>query len=266
MPPQIALLIYSSIVICLLVIEHKQTYDSSKIIWIPTFWMLIIASKPLGVWFNSNIEGSIEEGSSIDRTFLLILLFLGLLILVRRRFNLSLVVKENFWIIFLLSYMFVSIMWSDIPFISFKRWIRELLALVMAFIVSTETNPIKSLESIIRKTVYILIPFSICLIDYFPLYGRMYNRWSGDLMWIGVTMHKNSLGRLCLIAIFFIFLTLIKYWKIRIATNKKYQNYADLFIIILAIWLLKGPPGSYSATATIALLLGILSFIFGSSQ
>jgi hypothetical protein len=99
--------------------------------------------------------------------------------------------------------MLSSIFWSDMPFISFKRWVKELVAVVMTFFVLSESDPRKALQSIFRRTIYILIPFSYILINYFPEYGREYGRWSGGQMWIGVALQKNGLGRLCVFSAFF---------------------------------------------------------------
>lgn len=260
MPPPLALLLCTVFVLFLLRLERKQGPEMSRALWIPTIWMLSIASKPLGVWFPS-AGGDMESGSPLDRVFLSGLLCLGLFILACRKFSWSRAIKEHTWLTLLIGYMLISILWSDIPFISFKRWIRELVAVVMAFLVLTERDPRQALESLIRRTVYMLIPFSLLLIKYFGEYGRMYNRWSGQVMWVGVTLHKNSLGRLCLIAAFFLVWALVRRWQGRDTAVGKYQTSADLFVLILTLWLFRGPTGGVqSATSTAALAVGLASF------
>jgi len=161
----------------------------------------------------------------------------------------------------LIGYMLVSILWSDIPFTSFKRWTRELVAVVMAFVVLTEEDPRQAVLCVIRRTVYILIPFSLLLIKYYSEYGVQYGRWSGGQTWIGVTMQKNGLGRLCLIAAFFLIWTLIRRWRRRDIPVGMFQTHADLFVLTITLWLLKGPEGAHSATAIAALAVGLTAFI-----
>ena len=185
---------------------------------------------------------------------------LGLVILSKRAFYWSSGIKDNPWPMLLIGYMLVSILWSDIPFISFKRWVRELVAVVMAFMVATEPDPRKALESLFRRTIYILIPFSVLLIKYYPHFGVDYN-WSGAMMWIGVTLQKNGLGRLCLVAAFFLFWSLVRRSQGHDISGSRYQSHFEIFVLIITLWLLKGPPGVYPATATIALTAGIASFI-----
>lgn len=260
MPPQIALIISILFVIWLLRIDQKHAPKMSFTLWIPTIWMLLTAIKPLGVWFRI---GPDEEGSPLDRVVLSGLLCLGLFILAQKRFRWSRAIKEHTWLVLLIGYMLVSILWSDIPYISLKRWIRELIAVVMAFLVLTERDPRQAVQSIFRRTIYILIPFSYILIQYFPEYGRQYGRWSGVLMWTGVASQKNGLALLCLFSAFFLVWTLIRRWQGRDIPVVKYQTPVELFLLFLTIWFFMGPQHTfkYSATSTAALAVGLTAFI-----
>ncbi len=109
----------------------------------------------------------------------------------------------------LLAYMCVSTLWSDITLIALKRWGREWVVIVMAMVIMSEANPRQALAALLRRCAYVLIPFSLVLIKYYPEFGRRYARWSGVEMWTGVTGQKNELGRLCMISIFFLFCALV---------------------------------------------------------
>lgn len=257
MNPQLALLLCTIFVIFLLRIEKKQTPEVSFALWVPTIWILSIGSKPLSSWIGWGFDSG---GSRVDQIFLLGLLFVGIGVLANRKFNLAAALRNNPWVALLICYMFVSIIWSDIPFTSFKRWIREVLALIMAFIVLSERDPQKALEQIFKRTIYILISFSPVLIKYFPEYGREYSVWAGSLSWTGVALQKNGLGRLCLIAVFFLIWTLVRRWEKGVNSNEKLNVIADVCVLMIALWLLKGPPGGYSATAILTLVVGIASF------
>ena len=259
MPPQLALLICIIFVLFLLRLERKQAPDISRVLWIPTIWMLSIATKPVGIWLGVMADA---EGSPADRVFYSGFLCLGLFVLAWRKGAWSSAIKENPWLMLLIGYMFVSITWSDIPYISFKRWVRELVAVVMAFLVLTERDPRQAVQSIFRRTIYILIPFSLVLIKYFPAYGIQFGRWSGELEWIGVTTQKNGLGRLCLISAFFFVWTLFRRWQGRDVPVRKHHTYADMLILVLTVWLLIGGNGEspYSATAVASLVAGLAMF------
>lgn len=260
MPPILALLLCTIFVFFLLRLDRKQSPEVSRALWIPTIWMLSIASKPLAIWFG--VYGSTpDEGSPLDRAFLSSLLCLALFLLAGKKLDWSRTIKENSWLILLIAYMLVSIVWSEIPFVSLKRWIREIIAVVMAFLVLTERDPREAVLSVIRRTVYILVPFSLLLIKYYPEYGIEFGRWSGTRMWVGVTTQKNCLGELCVISAFFLIWSLVRRLHRRDIPVVKYQTHAEVFILIITLLLLKGAPGAYSATAIMSLAVGLAVFI-----
>ncbi|MBN1479187.1 O-antigen ligase family protein [candidate division KSB1 bacterium] len=261
MPSVLALFLCTAFVFFLLRIDHKQSSGLSLALWVPTVWMLIIASKPLGVWFPFTTRVEDVTSSPLDQIFLILLLACGLFLLIRRKLNWSKFFRENSWLIVLLCYMFLSTLWSDMPFVSLKRWIRELIAVVMALLVLSEQNSRRAMQTILRRTTYILIPFSLLLIKYYPVYGVQYGRWSGEIMWIGVTMQKNGLGRLCIISAFFLMWSLWRRMQGRDRPVVKYQTYAELVVLLLTIRLLIGPTlQAYSATSVLAFIVGLMTF------
>jgi exopolysaccharide production protein ExoQ len=261
MPPLLALLLCSGFVAWLLRLTRRQAGPVTAASWIPTIWVLSIATKPLGVWFGGGDINAAADGSANDRLFQVALLILGCIILSRRRLPWHLIVREHCWLFVLLSYMLASIVWSDIPFVSLKRWIRELVALIMALLLLSERYPREAAELIIRRSVLILIPFSILLIKYYPHLGVEFGRWSGERMWIGVTTQKNGLGRLCLIAAFYLVWSLVRTWRDRKSGIDKRKTYGDLLVLILTLYMLKGPENSYPATAIAALLAAVLLYL-----
>jgi O-antigen ligase len=264
MGPSVALIICTAFVLFLLILERKETPEVSLALWLPTIWMLVIASKPLGIWFHSAGGADIESGSLLDQIFLLSIFLIGIIILFKRTFSWFEAIKNNRLSILVISFMLLSIVWSEVPFISIKRWTKELIALVMAFVVLSEVNPIKSVESIFRKTIYVLIPFSYLVIHYYPEYGRMYGRWSGELMWVGMALQKNSLGRLCIFSAFFLLWGLLKRRAYSYLSLSRYHSYVEVFILFLTLWLMGGPEHvlTYSATSSVSLLLAIICFFW----
>src|SRR5262245_25739824 len=130
MPRELALLICTAFVIALLWFERRDSAGVSAALWIPTIWMLAIASKPLGVWFG--ISGDAESISLIDRIGLTGLGILGILVLVRRHHDSLQALKGHGWLLALLAYMLISTLWSDVAFIAMRRWAREVNVLIMA--------------------------------------------------------------------------------------------------------------------------------------
>ena len=266
MVPIIALIGCTIFVLLLLRLEHKASKENSFVLWIPVVWMLIIASRPLNTWFlvHGDFSPNNEAGSDIDRYTLTVLGLVAGIVLLQRRADWTSKLRQHKWLLLLFGYMFVSTFWSDITLIALKRWVREIIFLVMALVILTDGNPLRALGSVLRRTAYLLIPFSILLIRFYPAWGRQYGRFNGVEIWTGVTGQKNHLGRLCMIAIFFLLWSLYRYWRTdsRLRADSR-QAWADICIIAMGLYLLKGSDSSTSLATLfvgIAIFLGLLSF------
>ena len=237
--------------------EHKQNPSGSWVLWIPSIWMMKIASSDLA-YFLGRGDADPGAGSPYERYFLILLLCLGLIILYKKRLDWYKTIKDNVWLMVLILYMFASVFWSDIPpfSTSFKRWVRELIAVVMVLVVLSEDDPRNAVESILRRSIYVLIPLSLLLVMFFPEHGT--KAFGSMDSWVGVTTHKNGLGRLCFIAIFFLIWAFFNRRLLHDAPSTRYQPYVDMFVLGIAFYLLKGPGigKTISITSVITLTVG----------
>lgn len=258
MPPIVALVLCVSLVAVLLRIEHRYHRGASKALWVPTFWLLLCGSKPIARWFEfgGGVFEADETGSPLDRFVLISLISLACYILSKRSIRWSRILHDNFWLIMLYLYLGCSVLWSDFPDISLKRWIRLCGMIPIALVVLTEENPLRALESVLRRCAYVLIPLSLTLIKYFPNLGVAYVSWSGEKMWVGVTSQKNGLGTLCAISAFFIIWSLYRDWRAGSLRKNKSRVYGDGLILLTAVFLLQGFKGTYSGTSIGMLLVG----------
>jgi O-antigen ligase len=255
MPPSVALVLCTAFVLFLLQLERRVSRVSAAL-WIPTLWMLMIGGRSLGEWFGNT--GSNESGNSLDQIVLSTLTVAGLVVLARRRIDWSKTWRRQKWLLALLTYMFVSTLWSEITLIALRRCLREWIVVVMALVVMSEVNPREAMASLLRRSAYVLIPFSLMLIKYYPALGRAYGRWSGIEMWTGVTSQKNGLGRLCMISVFFLAWELYQRWRERPPVGGRYRAWADVSVILIALYLVNG---AHSATSLATLLVGVATFL-----
>src|SRR5438128_6993337 len=172
MPPQIALLLYSGFIWWLFAQNRKQHTAVSGALWIPLIWTLILASRPISSWFGLGIlittPDDYLEGSPFDRFVFLTLILAGLYVLWKRNVSLTDVLRNNKVLVALYLYWAVSIIWSDYPFVSLKRWIKDVGNVVMVLVILTERKPIEAIRSLFAKCTYLLIPTSVLFIKYFP--------------------------------------------------------------------------------------------------
>ena len=262
MPPKIALVAYIILLIGILKIERKQNSSPSFFLWIPTIYIMILASRPVGRWLNPySIRGTVAEGSVYDRIILNSLIIIGLMVLKSRNFMWGQFFKKNRCLMLLYAFLGASILWSDYPFNSFKRWFKIFGIIIMALMVLSEKKPLKALESMLRRCAYVLIPLSIVLIKYFPQYGRSYTVHTGMPMGTGVATHKNSLGILCAMVSFFLLWTFILKLKSREIKYNKIYTFVDVTIFSIGLYLLFGGGATYSATSILIFVVGAVLMV-----
>ncbi len=259
MPKQLALFTCILFILWLFARDRKLRPMTSWALWLVLLWIMIIGSRPVSLWLNTENKVVMSdlyiEGSPLDRNVFILIIVMGLVVLSRRKVNLSSIFAANRWLFVFLIYCGISVIWADYPYVSFKRWVKDIGNVVMLLIIFTEKDPVWATKAVFIRYSYLAIPLSVTLIKYFPEYGRYYNRWTWEPVYSGVTTEKNALG--CLVFISFLFL-LWDYIEMRVAENKKTDS-QDLFgrivLLVMIIWLLV-QAGSMTS---------LLSMIFGSA-
>jgi O-antigen ligase len=263
LPQRLALFLTLAFIVFLFRRDIREKADVSGALWLPVLWLVLMCSRSPTQWLNIfglPVSGaaSVEEGSPLDAFFYFTLSIMGFCVLIKRQTYLSEVVLNNGWLIAFLFYCFISIAWSDFPFISFKRWIKILSHPIMALIVLTEPDLKEALIRLMKRCAYVVVPVSILWIKYYPNLGRGFTEW-GDQMNKGIAIGKNALGADCLILGFFFFWYLLQTWQ----TERNTWRRNELRLIagfLIGIWWLFSQ--AHSATSTICLFVAILIVVF----
>ena len=151
--PPLALFLTVAFIVFLFRRDIREKPDVSGALWLPLLWLVLTCSRGLSAWLNIfglPVSGavSVEEGSPLDALFYFVLIIAGFCVLTKRQVRLSEIVRNNGWLIAFLLYCFISIAWSDFPFVAFKRWIKILGHPIMALIVLTEPDPEEALNTV----------------------------------------------------------------------------------------------------------------------
>jgi exopolysaccharide production protein ExoQ len=263
MPPQVATLLTLGFIAYLFRRDIRERPDVTGALWLPVLWLVLGCSRPVSEWLNIfglPVSGgaSVEEGSPLDACFYFVLIIVGFRVLAKRQVRLSEVVSNNSWLIVFLLYCFISIAWSDFPFIALKRWIKILGHPIMALIVLTEPDPKEALVRLMKRCAYVVIPVSILFIKYYPDLGRGFSPWGGATS-TGITTNKNMLGADCLILGYFFFWYLLQVWQ----TERSTWRRKELWLIagfLIGIWW--NFSQAHSATSLTCLLIGGVVVVF----
>jgi exopolysaccharide production protein ExoQ len=202
-PPPLAALVFFVATIGLFLLDRERDVRTSPAVWLAIVWLALGGSRNVSQWFGApfvpNSPDDYLEGSPLDRTILIGLLAMGVAVLVARGQRTSDVLRRNAPVMLFFFYCALSVLWSDFPFVAFKRWTKALGNVVMILVVLTDLNPIAALKRFLTWTAFLLIPSSVLLIKYYPALARYYDRWDGKAYYIGVSSDKNMLGGVCLI-------------------------------------------------------------------
>jgi len=189
-------------------LDRDPQAKTSKALWIPVVWFLIAGSRPVSGWLQAGplpwaalpaaSADEYTESNPINSLIFLTLLLAGLVVLAHRGPRVTRLLKVNLPLVCFFSYCALSTVWSEYPGIAFRHWMRSFGDLVMVLAVMTEMNPGAALRRLIARTGFLLLPISVLLIKYYTNLGQVYS-YLGDVMYTGVTQHKNTLGSTCMI-------------------------------------------------------------------
>ena len=128
--PSIATILVLAGIVALFRLDRDSKAKTSPALWIAVVWVAIGASRMVSQWFGSSSyldsPDQYLEGSPLDRAILAALLMGGLMVLVARGARTGAFLRANAPVVLFFTYCALSALWSDYPFVSFKRWTKGL--------------------------------------------------------------------------------------------------------------------------------------------
>jgi exopolysaccharide production protein ExoQ len=242
MPPAVAATACVALILGLFWLDRAPKVHTSAALWITVIWFWIACSRSLAQWLGwgplADSADAYANGNPLDRVVFTFLLAAGLIVLVPKRRVVIKILAANGPILLFFCYCLVSIIWSDYPEVALKRWIKAFGNLLVVLIIWSERDRLGAVKRLLTRMAYVLIPLSILFYKYYPNLGRGYGQWDGQLMIIGVTLNKNTLGAVCMC------LGLGAMWRVLTShgTQKKTRTnralVAQLFVLGMVAWLL----------------------------
>jgi len=265
MPPILALFLTLAFIVFLFASDFREKPNVTSALWLPFLWIVVSpGSRFLSQWltiFGFPMGGvTVEDGSPVDAVFYLCVIVTGILVLQQRRVTFIKFIHNNRWLALFLAYCLLAILWSDFPYVSFKRWIKLLGDPIMALIVLSEPDVVVAVSCLMKRCAYLMLPVSILFIKYFPDLGRIYDQWEGRPMYTGIATNKNELGFDCWILGMVLFWHLLQVLQWETRKRKREELLLCAGLLCMNLWLLKM---AHSASSLVALVLsaGIMLFL-----
>jgi exopolysaccharide production protein ExoQ len=246
MPPYLALFLWFVMLVGLFWFDPAKEPKVSTALWVPLIFLFFMASRQPTQWLGGGVispdaatmNSALEEGDPLNRTVLLVLFILGIAILVSRSFRWGNFFRRNWVLVAYLLFALLSVLWSDFPLASFKKWFRDLGNYVMVLVVISDLHPLEALSTLFRRLGYLLMPLSVVMIKYFPDFARQFDPWTGQGSYCGVTTGKNMLGILCLVCGIYFFWDTVVRWPHRKNKAQKRAILVNGVLTYLTWWLL----------------------------
>lgn len=142
--------------------------------------------------------------------------------------------QEKFLFIFLL-WALLSIIWSNFPDVTFKRWIQIFGSYIVIISIFVHSESVEDILKFFRIILLIYIPISFISVLAIPGATQSYQ---GEIAWRGLADHKNGFGQISLVSSLFWFF---------ISKHKKSKlNWMSYFMFFISVILLIGSKSSTS--------------------
>ncbi len=244
--------------------DARRRQGISPALWSVVAWITLLGSRPVSTWFSvGGGEGSAEsydEGNPFERSVYFVLILHGVIVLARRGVRLREVIAANGWLFAFFLFWGLSILWADASFVAFKRWIKDLGNVVMVLVVLTDGKPMEAMKAVFVRSAMVLLPISVLFIRFYPEFGRTYHVWTGEMMYTGVTTHKNSLGVVVLVSLMFLVWDFTSPPAPLARARARLSRLGELSLILMGGWLLI-KAGSATATGCAVVGLSLMSLL-----
>ena len=260
MPPSLALLLWFILLLALLRFDPAKEPGTSLALWVPVIWFFIVGSRLPSQWLGGQPQlgeaaEALQQGNTLDRSIYSLLIVLAFGILISRSFEWGKLFALNVALMAFLSFALLSVLWSDFPFVAFKRWFRDLGTYLVILVALSDPRPFGAVRTLLRRLCFLLIPLCIVLIKYYPEMAKDYNPWTGQAYFIGATTSKNMLGVLCLVSGLFFFWDTFTRWGDRRDRGTRWIVLVNVALFAMTLWLLNMAD---SATSRVCLALGCM--------
>jgi exopolysaccharide production protein ExoQ len=243
--------------------ETKRRVPLSGSLWVVVVFLVIVGSRAVSTWFEFGREvggeaEAYDQGNPLERNVYFVLLGWGLVTLWKRQVRLGEVLRYNPWLSAFFIYWLFSVLWAELPFVAFKRWVKDVGYVVMVLVVLTEQNPVEAAKGVFIRCGCLLIPLSVLFIKYYSELGRAYHSATGEMMFTGVATHKNTLGIMVMVCGLFLMWDFLERFSKRRRPLDWLGLATDVVLLGMTLWLLVK---SHSATSLACTVLGVAIFL-----
>jgi O-antigen ligase len=200
--------------------------------------------------FQANLQDSesLTTSNPIRQTVFSIVYFLSLISLLPYLNKAFKIIKQEKFLTIFLLWSMLSIIWSNYPDVTFKRWILIFGSYIVIVSIFVHSKSSEDILRFFRIILYIYIPVSLIAVFTIPGATQFYQ---GEYAWRGLAAHKNGFGQIALASCMI--------WFFSLQVYKSKYKWVDILMLFISILLLLG---SRSSTSIITLFIIALLIVF----
>jgi exopolysaccharide production protein ExoQ len=175
----------------------------SHALWVPFVFLLFSGTRNLRLLVPVGDPAAAQdftEGAPLERSFLLLLMAAAALIVARRRVAWMNLLGRNAALLLLFALMAASILWSGLPWVSLKRFVKAVGLLGVLAVLLTDRDPYQALKFLLRRFCWFVLPLSLVFIFLIPELG-VGHAYDGSIARVGACFSKNNLGQAAAIGV-----------------------------------------------------------------
>jgi exopolysaccharide production protein ExoQ len=233
-------------------------YHSNIAVWATVLYLMVSSTRILSFWQEDIPVDEIIHGPG-QKIISIIGIAVAILIvpqLLKNRKNALRILRLSRPLVLVFIFSFLSCLWSEVPFIAFRRVSKVLIMVICVLALLSENDFGASFKRAIFTYITFTILISLVLVLFFPEYSWMrYGELGERLLARGIMPHKSEFSEFCAVSILFVLW--IRMSSTGIAKNKEVRL---ALIGIISLFLLSLAKG---VNPSLNLCLALFCFLFG---
>jgi exopolysaccharide production protein ExoQ len=173
-------------------------------VWATVLYLLVITTSILSFWKEGG-PVTAQQAETGDRILSIIGVAVAMVIvpqLLKKKESALRIVRLSWPFVLVLMFSLMSCLWSEVPFIAFRRFSKVLIMVICALTLLSETDSGASFKRAIFTYITLTVLASLVFILFFPQYGWM--AYEERFLARGILGHKSGFSDFCAVSVLFV--------------------------------------------------------------
>lgn len=233
-------------------------YHFNIAVWAAVLYLIVTTTSILSFWQEDIIGDALYEQNFAQSNMIVSSIGIAVTLLLvhqllKKKKTALRILRLSWPLVLVLIFSLISCLWSEVPFMAFRRFIKVLIMVICVLTLLSENDSGASLKRAIFIYITVTILISLVFILFFPAYGWM--PYGERFLARGILGHKSGFSDFCAVSVLFVLW--IKMSSTGVTKNKEVKL---TLIGIIALFLLSLAQG---INPSFNLFLALFAYFFG---